>query len=147
MNENFSWLRLIFFSLSLSPSLYFSLSYALIFLYLSVKRRKKRRDLCLCMCVINDDHGWDLQARVYIHRCLTHANYRASNKNRERERKDEWWQDRNEMPSIFSLYLTLVFSDDDVACRILSMSTIFVSFLSTMIRSIYIDQLSIDSNR
>jgi hypothetical protein len=38
--------------------------------------------------------------RVYVHRCLTHANYRASNKRRE---KDEWWQERKEMPSILVL--------------------------------------------
>lgn len=93
-----------FFSLSLSPSLYFSLSYALIFLYLSVKRRKKRRDLCLCMCVINDDHGWDLQARVYIHRCLTHANYRASNKNREREKR--WVMTGSKRDAIYILSLS-----------------------------------------
>jgi len=95
MNESFFPGFLSFFSLSLF------LSYALIFLSFSlslslsstVKRRRKRRDLC----VINDDHAWDLQASIHIHRCLTHANYRTSNKRRE---KDEWWQERKEMPSI-----------------------------------------------
>ncbi len=125
---------LSFFSLSFFSSLSFLL---LSFFSLSptVKHRRKRRDLC----VINDDHAWDLQASIHIHRCLTHANYRTSNKRRE---KDEWWQERKEMPSILFSRLWWRCS----VPRILSYVRFFMFSLYNH-TTICIDQLSIDWNR
>lgn len=92
--------------------------------------------------------------RIYIHRCLTHANYRASNKRRE---KDEWWQERREMPSILFLsrararFRRAFFSDDDVACRIRSLSISMYDFLCFLhtIRQLYasINCQSIEKDR
>ena len=101
------------------------------------EREREREEICVC------DKWWSClrPPSKYTYTVAWHMPIIQQAK--REERKDEWWQERKEMPSILSF--SLISSDDDeVACRILSLPCCFLHTIIHVDASINCQSFQID---
>ncbi len=125
MTESFSWLLLLIF-LSLSLCFSFSVFFFLMLSFFSIRLSSvgEREEICVC------DKWWSC-LRPPSEYTYTAAWHMPIIEQARREEK-RWVMTRTKRDAIYSPSFSLVFSDDDVACRILSIYSIFyVSFVQS----------------